>query len=335
MNLTSLGDLSQNTYMFTRGAQLKQNLAELQQELSTGKTSNITERLGGNFNYLSEIERNISRLDSFDTIISETSLYASSTQAYVGLINDIAGDFGNDLIRVSGTATETSVNQLSSQSRELLEQTISALNGQAGGRSLFAGTDTDAVPVADADTILTALIAEVGGLTTAADVSQAVHDWFDDPAGFDAVAYNGSFTSMAPVRIGPNETVDIGLRADADEFKQAMASFAIGALADDPALGFSASLKKDIVVQTGNELLTTRSVMTSLQADFGFTEERIDETAARNAAAKTSLSLAKNEIIQADPYETVTRLEEAQFQLEAIYTVTARSSSMSLLSFMR
>ena len=105
-----------------------------------------------------------------------------------------------------------------------------------------------------------------------------------------------------------------------------------------PAGSYDFAVRKSLLPLLGFEAFDDKTMMAfdlNLQADFGFTEERIDETAARNAAAKTSLSLAKNEIIQADPYETVTRLEEAQFQLEAIYTVTARSSSMSLLSFMR
>lgn len=334
MNLTQLGDLSQNTYMFTRGAQLKQNIAHLQQELSTGKTSDLTGRLGGNFNYIADIEKNLSRLDSFETIISETTHYVSMTQATVGRINDLAQRYSDDLLAVGGIAQEQQIDQLSDQSLDYLGQTIAALNTSVGGRSLFAGTDTDAVPVADAATIMSALVAEVGALTTASDIVQAVQDWFADPAGFDTVAYNGSFTDMAPVKISAEEEVSIARRADDSEFKQAMASFAVGALIDDPTLAYGAALKRDLVIATTGEMVATKDQLIGVQADIGFTESRIEDTSARNAAEKTSLSLAMNELVQADPYETITRLEEAQFQLEAIYTVTSRSSQISLLNFM-
>jgi flagellar hook-associated protein 3 FlgL len=335
MNLTQLGDLSQNTYMFTRTAQLKQNVAHLQQELSTGKTSDLPGRLGGNFNYIADIEKNLSRLDSYETVISETAYYAGMTQASVGRINDLSQRFGEDLLSVGGIAKPDQIDQLSTQSADYLAQTISALNTSVGGRSLFAGTDTDAVPVADAGTIMTALTAEVAGLTTANDIVQAVQDWFADPAGFDAVAYNGSFTDMSPVKIGSTEEVSIAKRADDPEFKQAMASFAVGALISDPGLAYNETLKRDLVIATSGEMQETKNQMIAVQADIGFTEARIEDTSARNAAEKTSLSLAMNELVQADPYETITRLEEAQFQLEAIYTVTSRSSQISLLDYMR
>lgn len=334
MNLTSLGDLSQNTYMFTRGAQLKQNINHLQQELSTGKSSDITGRLGGNFNYLADIERNISRLESFETITTETAHYASMAQTSVGRINDITQRFSNDLLATASHAEEPMMDQLSSQGLEYLDQTISVLNTVVGGRSLFAGVDTDAIPVADSTTIMTALVAEVGGLTNANDIVQAVQDWFTDPTGFDAIAYDGSFTDMAPVRIGADEEVSIALRADDAEFKQTLAGFAVGALIGEPSLGYGEDLKRDLLFATTSEVKDAQADLTTVQAGLGFTEERIEDTAARNAASKTSLSLAMNELVQADPYETITRLEEAQFQLEAIYTVTSRSSQISLLNFM-
>lgn len=334
MTLTSIGDLAQNTYLFTRGAQLKQNVQNLQQELSTGKTHDVTNRLGGNFNYLSDIERSITRLESFKTITSETALFADSTQGYLSKITDISSAYGEDLMTVGTFITEDSADQLSHQARDYLEQTIASLNGQLGGRSLFAGTDTDATPLADVDTMMTALSAEVAGLTDAGDIVQAVHDWFDDPAGFDTVIYQGSTTSMGAVRIGPDEEVNIALRADDDAFKQAMAGFAIGALASEPGLSYTVDQKKDLLTSASGEMMTTRGQLVSVQAALGFTEERIADTVARNAASLTSLQLAKNELIQADPYETVTRLEEAEFQLESIYTVTARSSKLSLLNYM-
>ena len=139
---------------------------------------------------------------------------------------------------------------------------------------------------------------------------------------------------MAPVRIGADEEVSIALRADDAEFKQTLAGFAVGALIGEPSLGYGENLKRDLLFATTSEVKDAQADLTTVQAGLGFTEERIEDTAARNAASKTSLSLAMNELVQADPYETITRLEEAQFQLEAIYTVTSRSSQISLLNFM-
>jgi len=334
MTITSFGDMAHNVFLRSRTAELKENLATLTQELSTGKASDLNQRLGGDFTYLADIEHNLSRLQSYKTATIETSLFASSGQMLIAKIDSNASDLSNDILATTGATNDNATNLLSTQSRLYLEESIRALNGQAAGRSLFAGTATTDAALADVDTLMSTLVTEVSGLTTAADIIQEVKDWFADPAGFDAVMYQGSTTSMSAVYVGPNEQVNISLRADNDDFKQAMQSFALGALATEPGLALSVGIKGELMETTGNELLETRSRLISVQANLGFTESRIEEAAIRNAAAMTSLSLTLNELTQADPFETATRLEETQFQLEALYAVTARSSQLSLLRYM-
>lgn len=334
MNITSFGDMAHNVFLRNRTAELKENLGTLTQELSTGKASDLNQRLGGDFTYLSDIERNLSRLESYKISATESSLFASSAQSFIAKIDSNAGALSDDILATTGATNDNTTNLLSGQSRLYLEESIRALNGQAAGRSLFAGTATSAVPLADVDTLMSNLVTEVSGLTTAADIITEVKAWFADPTGFDAIMYQGSTTSMSSVNVGPNEQVDISLRADDEDFKQAMQSFAIGALATESGLVLTVGVKGDLLAGSGTELLETRNRLTNVQADLGFTESRIEEAAIRNAAAMTSLSLTLNELTQADPFETATRLEETQFQLEALYSVTARSSQLSLLRYM-
>lgn len=334
MNITSFGDMAHSVFLRSRTAELKESLATLTQELSTGQASDLTKKLGGDFTYLLDIDRSLSRLESFEVATTESSFFASSAQNLIAGIDDNAGSLSNDILATTGSINANNTNLLSGQSRLYLEESIQSLNGQVAGRSLFAGTATSSVPLADVDTLMSTLVTEVLGLTTAADIIQEVKDWFADPTGFDTVMYQGSTTSMSSVNIGPNEKVNIALRADDENFKQAMQSFAIGALATESGLTLSVEIMSDLMSGAGNELLDTRNRMISVQANLGFTEARIEEAAVRNAAATTSLSLTRNELTQADPFETATRLEETQFQLEALYTVTARSSQLSLLKFM-
>lgn len=334
MNITSFGDMAHSVFLRARTAELKEGLATLTEELSTGKASDLNARLGGDFTYLSDIERNLSRLESYEIATTESSLFASSAQMLIAKIDSNAADLSNDLLATTGATNDNTTNLLSGQSRLYLEESIRSLNGQVAGRSLFAGTATTDVPLADVNTLMSTLVTEVSGLATAADIIQEVKDWFADPAGFDAIMYQGSTTSMAAVNVGPNEQVDISLRADNADFKQALQSFAVGALATESGLALSVGIKSDLMTGASNELLDTRNRLINVQANLGFTEARIEEAAIRNAAAATSLSLTMNELTQADPFETASRLEETQFQLEALYAVTARSSQLSLLRYM-
>ncbi len=81
-------------------------------------------------------------------------------------------------------------------------------------------------------------------------------------------------------------------------------------------------------------MLIAQDDVIALRADVGFVESRIEKVAARNAAEVTGLEFAKVALLEIDPYEAATRLEEAQFQLQSLYTVTVRMSQLSLVNFL-
>ncbi|MCK5644400.1 MAG: flagellar biosynthesis protein FlgL, partial [Gammaproteobacteria bacterium] len=64
-------------------------------------------------------------------------------------------------------------------------------------------------------------------------------------------------------------------------------------------------------------------------------EGRIEAEKVRNQAMSVVFELEHSAILSADPYETVTKLEALQGQLQTIYTVTARLSNLSLTNFLR
>ncbi len=208
------------------------------------------------------------------------------------------------------------------------------MNGSVGGRSLFAGTATDTSPMASADTMITALQAEVAGMTVVSDILTAIDDWFDVGGGFKAAMYTGSDTPLSPIQVGANEQVTLSLHADDDTFRSAMRNSMVAILATDPTLALAPDAQNIPLHEAGEGMLNDDHALTGLRADLGFAEQRIEEASARNSAAYTSLGYARNELLEADPFETASRLEEVQFQLESLYAVTVRMSRLSLLSFL-
>ncbi|MFW8633947.1 flagellin [Cribrihabitans pelagius] len=333
MIINSYGDMAQHLFLRSRNAELKENVSTLSEEFATGKTANITERLGGDFTYLADIENTLNRLDSYTVANSEVQLFATATQGSLEKVQSQVQSLRDDILAMSPSLDSSKVTQFSKQARQQLDSAISSLNGWSGGRSLFAGIATNVSPLENTDTLMTALVAEVGGLTTSDDIIQAVKDWFDDPAGFDTVMYNGSDTSLQPVQIGDGEQVSLGLRADDPDLKHALQSYTIAALANEGALGIGLDVQVELVRSAGLELAVSNDTLIGVQADVGFIEGRLEAANARTAATKTSLSIAKNNLISADPYETYTRLQEVQTQLEGLYTITARSANLSLLNY--
>lgn len=333
MMVQSFGDMAQFLFLRNRSVDLNNTLDTLTEELSTGIASNLPEKLGGDLGFVTDLERSIAKMDSYQVAAQETALFASTAQTYITRMNDNAQSLGSDILALTAGTNDTTTQALADQSLVYLESTISNLNGQLSGRSMFAGTDTSGTPLNSVDDLMNALITEVSGLTDPNDIKDAVDDWFSDPTGFDTVMYNGSITDIAPVRIGSAEEVSIALRADDERFKDAMKGFALGALAGETSLGLSEVEASELMEVAGIGLTTAQNSLTQVQADLGFIEGRIEETQTRNAAALTSMSVTLNDLILADPAETASRIDEVQFQLEALYTVTVRSSQLNLLSY--
>lgn len=334
MNLTSIGDLANSLMLRRQSTSLKEQISVLTQELSTGKVADINSRTGGDYSHLSDIERNISLLDSYNLATTEAGLFAGAAQQQLGQLQGMVSDFSSTLINVR-QAPQPAARELAAYEAMLgIETTITALNGSVAGRRLFSGVATDQAPMNGADVLVNELRAEVSGLTTVSDIRQAVDDWFADPTGFDAAMYEGSDTNLSPMQVSANEQVSMSIKANDQEFRTLLKSLVIPALAMDDTLGFSDTVQIGLMETALESSLDADGQLTALRADLGFAEAKIEEAATRNVAARSSLEIARNDIMGADPFETAVRLEEAQFQLESLYTVTARSARLSLLSYL-
>jgi flagellar hook-associated protein 3 FlgL len=332
MNLTSIGDLAHSLMLRRQSTSLKEQITVLTQELSTGQVSDITARTGGDFTYLSDIESNLTLLGSYRLATSEASMFAEASQEHLGRLQDLVSGFSSTLTTTQLTSQPAAREHAGREALAGLETAISTMNGTVAGRSLFAGVSTDQAPLAGADELMAELRLELNGLSTINEIRQAVDDWFADPSGFDAAMYRGSDRDLSPMQVSATENVSMSIRADNTEFRDVLKSLVLPALAMDDSLGLPEPVQAELMQAALENTLNADGKLTTLRADLGYAESRIEEAATRNAAAQTSLEIARNNILGADLYDTAVRLEEAQFQLESLYAVTARSARLSLLS---
>ena len=66
-----------------------------------------------------------------------------------------------------------------------------------------------------------------------------------------------------------------------------------------------------------------------------YAEQKIAEATSRNSAELLALRIARSDILGVDPFEATSALTDAQNKLEALYSVTARLSRLSLVDFLR
>lgn len=334
MKSTSLGDLAQSFMLQRRSVALRQDLVRLTDELSSGKVSDVRQVLDGNHNYLTGLERSLEVLNGYSVANSEATYLTGAMQESLERVQDFGSALGLDLILASSGPIGAVSGSPSGNALTQLQGMIGSLNGDIAGRSLFAGTATDTAPLPDADTLLAQVRAVVAGQPTPQDILTAAEAWFADPAGFDATVYAGSTTALAPFALSDTERVTLDVRANDPAIKEVLMHTTLAALVDDPALGLDVPMQLEMFEITGIGLQSNQDQLTDLRSNIGFTEGRIAMISAKNQAEETSMKFARNSLLAVDPFETAAELENVQFHLQSLYTVTARSSQLSLVNFL-
>jgi flagellar hook-associated protein 3 FlgL len=333
MDIT-LGDLASLTYASRRSSAIKSEIDALTLELTTGKVRDVSAHLGADLGVYAEIEARLAKLDAFDAVAAESEVFADATQNALGFLSDLSGQLTADFLTASNSGLAGSQGQAAKAARDTLDAMVNTLNGTVAGRSLFAGVATDRRPLEGADAMLTALRGELAGATTAADAMARVSAWFDDPAGFGAVMYDGSSQSLNEIRVAEELGVTFDLRADDPAFRDMFEMAALGALADDPVMALPGNERTAMFEAAGVGFLAANAKLAETAGTHGALQARIEMAASGNAAMRTSLEQTRAELVSPDPFEVAVRLEQAQFQLESLFAVTARSARLSLVNFL-
>ncbi len=334
MNSLSLGDLANSFMLQNRGSALKSEMTRLTQELTSGQVSDVKGVLGGNYSYLTDIEASLSRLEGYKIANTEAAVFADTMQIALGSIQASTSDLSTNMIVVANGGLDDVVLQAGQESLEVLRNTMSTLNTQIAGRSLFSGTATDRPAVLSADDLVNELSLLVDGINGPSEKILAIQNWFDDPSGFDSVIYSGSSRGFSAFELAPSQDLTLDIKATDPELKGTIRALAVAAIAGDEALVTDSEERSVLLYAAGQGLLQNQEDLTSLRSKVGYAEARIDSFISKNATESVSLEYAKGTLLAADPYEAATRLEEVQFQLQSLYTLTARTSQLSLVNFL-
>jgi flagellar hook-associated protein 3 FlgL len=220
------------------------------------------------------------------------------------------------------------------QARADFAAMVGALNTDFAGRRLLAGAATDGPALAPPADILAALETAIAAETTAADARAAVAAWFAPGGGFDTVGYLGSTAPLAPMRAG-GEDVDLGVTAQDPALRDVLAAAALAALAGTTPLGTTDLDRTDTLRIAAERGLAANDRLTQLRARIGTAESTIERAETRTSSRLAALELARSELTDVDPFAAATRAQEVQTQLEALYTLTARLSRLSLVEYLR
>lgn len=333
MSLVSFGDLAQSHLLRRHTTEAKSAITQLSQELATGQSADTSRHLSGDLGPVLALDGSLARLEGFASITREMALFAGAMQTGLQVMGDLALEAGNGLIAASGTAATTHIDTAAAAAHSALKSVVSTLNTRFGDRTLFAGADTVGQAMADADVWLASLEASLAGATDLASVEAAVDAWFAAPAGYGSTAYQGG-SALAEVPVAAGESVALDITADDPAIRDTLKGLAMAALLDRGAFPGQQGLRQAVAQRAGERLLASETGRAQLAARLGASEAQIETASTRNAAEASSLRIARAEALEIDPYETATRLQDAETQLQLIYTITARISRLSLADYL-
>ncbi|MEM9341747.1 MAG: flagellin [Pseudomonadota bacterium] len=334
METIGLGDLATSLQSRRNNARLNNELVRLTQELSSGRRTDVTSGVSGDFGPLAAFRRDLSAIESFTQTAQEARLIAQAGQEVLGQIATGASDDSTSLLLVVTNPDPELVEKAAASARQNFEAAIAGLNTNVAGRSVFAGQDFGNAATIDADTILADLVLATAAETTAAGVEAIVDAYFAPGGGFETTAYLGD-VAATPTRLGSGETADPTLLATDPRITQTLAETAKAALIDLDVLIGQPDERILLAGNVGQSLLEASANLTDARAAVGIAEEALERSLTRLAAEKTSTEIALGEIVNADPFETAARLQETEVQLETLYILTGRLAALSLANFLR
>jgi flagellar hook-associated protein 3 FlgL len=313
---------------------MRNEISRYTQELSTGQVTDVRQALRGNYYYLTEIERKVNTLNGYSVATAEAAHYSAALQTIFGRVSDTTQNLSNSLLNASTIAAGSAGANLVTDANQVLHEIFGHLNTEIAGRFLLSGAATDQIPLATTETLLASARSAMIGATTPAEMIAQANLWFEDPAGFEAVVYQGSDAGLSPFTLSDSQKITLDIRANDPDVKQLLKLITISALADESVFSLNSEQKTELMVEAGKQMLAARDNITKLAAQVGYAEARIDAISVENASELSSVRFAKSDLLSVDPFEAATRLEKVQFQLQSLYTVTARNAQLSLVNFL-
>jgi flagellar hook-associated protein 3 FlgL len=335
MTPTSLGDLGQALQLRKDNLRLRSELQRLSTELATGQKSDPSASMSGDFGALGSIEATLARMTAYSVSAREAAMAASGTQAALELVQTNITEFAGPALLTLGGEVPALVDATARDARVRFDSVVSALNTRLADRALFAGSAVDGPALATSGAILDSLLLVTAGETTASGVETAVRAWFTTGGGFEVDGYLGAAEPAAAVPIAEGEMAEQPVTAADPAIRDTLAAFAMAALLDRGALAGQPAERATLARRAGQSLLDAEAKVVDLRGDLGAREAQIDRAIARLETGRTALELARSEILEVDPFETATRLQMAEAQLEALYLLTARLSRLTLTEFLR
>jgi len=338
VTLNSIGDQARAFALSNATNRTKTVLATLTEELASGQVADPGQRLGGNTRALNEIEGRIGLTRQLNQNASEAAIRLQAVQDMFEGIRATTSDLGIALSTDMFVDGSLLVGTSLAQAVEGFDMAVNRLNGANSNRFMLSGDASGTVPLEASALIMDRLVALTVGMTSADQISQAIRDWFDAPAGGGGYldeAYRGSLGPAQRIVVADGISIAMVTNGATPAVRDLLAGLATAAIIQRGVLSGDQGERGRLLTLAGNRLTSADSAILGEMARIGIAQNTVERAQASNGAALSTLDLARNDLLRADPYETSAALTEVKATLDTIYAVTARLSKLKLVDFLR
>jgi flagellar hook-associated protein 3 FlgL len=335
MNFLSLGDGMQHFHLQRNNTALKTALSNLTVQLSSGEVSDKVKASGGDTARFSEIDNRLKVLSSLSQSIKETQQTLLTTQVLLDNFDTKRDAMTGSLLLVTPDSSNFQVEESARAARSSFDGLVSTLNTRLGNESLFSGTEVNQAALTSPAVMLADIVAQIGGSTDFSVISATVDTWFDDPAGgFVTLGYQGNSSEKAERRLDDDTRIKLDVRADDAGIKAVLKGAVLAAIGQE-LFGLDKRTHASLLFEGGLRLQSAAVDIAQIKGRIGDVEDEVERIAVSQSSEISALSIARNLITQADPFEVATELKAVQLQLETHYAMTARLSRLSLVEYLR
>lgn len=320
-------------------------LREAQQEATTGRRADVGLSLGSRIATAISARNELGSVDAIAPLLEQAQVRAKVTQKSMEALSGITAQFRSLLTGARGAGNGRAL--AASGATSALEASQAIMATTHDGVYLFGGLNTGVVPLSDyldgpQQAIINAFQGTFGFLpedhAASALTTEQVDEFLD--AGFANLFSDGNWravwSSATPanplVRLSSLERIDISANTDqlfARSLARAFSMIAFISSANVSQSVFQHVVDRALLASSEAQLLITQE-----QARVGLAENRLKVTRdVIDIRRSQSIELFQS-LESVESYEAASRVNALITQLEASYTLTARISRLSLLSYL-
>ncbi|MCF3639557.1 flagellar hook-associated family protein [Rhizobium sp. TRM95111] len=349
MKTSFVSNLSMQNTMTQAIAKAQQELVRLNEELVTERHADVGTVLGAKTARTLNLHRDLQRLESLSSTNALTTQRLAASQEALGLMSEAANSAMETIIALSGTDSQDQLDLAKDSFADAISLFTASANTSFSGEYLFAGINSDIVPINDymatgstaKDAFDAAFLATFGFAqddAQTADITEADMTAFiaDLETSFLGADWNTNWSNASDENMTSRISNTEVIQSSTNSNVEGMRKFALGAVIGYELLNLDLSDETRTVVSDSALDYIGQSVsgIDSERSTLGISEARVTEANVSLDAQITILTTSINNLEAVDTSETAVRITTLESQLSLAYTLTSRIQNMSLINYL-